>query len=90
VQFTSRLLRFFIQQPLVLRNNVFPKIRHPHLPAHHAFQVSVKLFGLAQVHHIVDGLCGKVVFDPLFPVVLSLDLSLLVAGLKLCVSFEKL
>lgn len=89
MQLTRRLLRFLIQQPLVLRNNVFPKIRHPHLPAHHAFQVSVKLFGLAQVHHIVYGLCGKVVFDPLFPVVLTLDLSLFVAGLQLGMALEE-
>jgi hypothetical protein len=35
-------------------------------------------------------LCGKVVFDPLFLVVFSLNFRFLVAGLKLCVAFEKL
>ena len=89
MQFTSRLLRFLIQQPLVLLNNVVPEIGHSHLPAHHALQVGIELLGLAQVHHIVDGLCGKVVFDPLFPVVFPLDLRLFMAGLKLCVSFEE-
>ena len=89
MQFTSRLLRFLIQQPLVLLNNVVPEIRHPHLPAHHALQVGIELLGLAQVHHIVDGLCGKVVFDSLLSVVFPLDFSLFVAGFKFCVSFEK-
>jgi hypothetical protein len=89
VQLTSRLLRFFIQQPLILVNNLMPQIRLPHIPAHHFFQVSIKLFGLPEIHHIVNGLCGKVVFDPLLPVVFSLNFRFLVAGFKLCMSFEE-
>lgn len=89
MQFTSRLLRFLIQQSLVLFNDVMPEIGHPHLPSDHALQVGIELLGLAQVHHIVDGLCGKVVFDSLLPVVFPLNFSLFVAGLKLCVSLEE-
>jgi hypothetical protein len=74
---------------LVLFNDFSPKIRLPHLPAHHFFQVSIKLFGLPEIHHIVDGLCGKVVFDSLLPVVFPLNFRFLVAGLKFCMSFEE-
>ena len=89
MQFTSRLLRFLIQQSLVLFNDVLPEIGHPHLPSDHALQVGIELLGLAQIHHIVDGLCGKVVFDPFLSVLFPLDFSLLVAGFQFRLAFEK-
>lgn len=66
-----------------------PKIGLPHLPAHHAFQVRVKLLGLPEIHHIIYGLCGKVVFDSLLLVLFPLVLGLLMAGLKLSVALEE-
>jgi hypothetical protein len=89
VKFPRRLFRFLIQEPLVLCNNVFPEIGHSHLPAHHSLKISVELLGLPEIHHIVYGLCGKVVFDPFLPVVFSLNFCFLVAGFKLCVPLEE-
>ena len=89
MQLTRRLLRFLIQQPLVLRNNVFPKIRHPHLPAHHSLKIGIELLGLPQIHHIVYGLCGKVVFDPLLPVVFPLNFSFFMAGFQFRLALEE-
>jgi hypothetical protein len=79
MQLLSRLFRFLIQQPLILFNNFPPEIGHPHLPAHHPFKIGIKLLGLAQIHHIVYGLCGKVVFDPLFSVFFPLNFSFFMA-----------
>ena len=90
MHFTSRLFRFLIQQLLILFNDLTPEVGLPHLPAHHFLKIGVKLLGLPQIHHIVYGLCGKVVFDPLFPVFFPLNFRLFMAGLKLCVAFEKL
>jgi hypothetical protein len=66
-----------------------PQIGHSHLPAHHFLKISIELLGLPQIHHIVDGLCGKVVFDPLPLIFFPLNFSLLVAGFKFCVSLEE-
>ena len=90
MQFTSRLLRFLIQQPLILFNDFPPEIGHSHLPAHHSLKIGIVLFGLPQIHHIVYGLCGKVVFDSLLLIVFPLDFRFFVAGLKLGMAFEEL
>jgi len=90
MQFTSRLFRFLIQEPLVLFYDVTPHIRHSHLPAHHFLKIGVKLLGLPQIHYIVYGLCGKVVFDPLLLIVFPLYFCFLVAGFKLGMAFEEL
>ena len=89
MQLPCRLLRFLIQQPLILFNDFPPEIGLSHLPAHHSLKIGIELLGLPQIHHIVYGLCGKVVFDPLLPVVFSLNLGLFVAGFKLRMAFEK-
>ena len=90
MQLTRRLFRFLIQEPLVLFYDVMPQIWHTHLPTHHFLKISVKLLGLPEIHHIVYGLCGKVVFDPLFLIVFPLYFRFLVAGLQLGVAFEEL
>jgi hypothetical protein len=74
---------------LILFNDLPPKVWLAHLPAHHSLKVGIKLLGLPQIHHIVDGLCGKVVFDSLLLVLFALILGLLMAGLQLCVALEK-
>jgi len=79
-----------IQEPLVLFYDVTPHIGHSHLPAHHFLKIGVKLLGLPQIHHIVYGLCGKVVFDPFFLIVFPLNFRFLMAGLKLGVPLEEL
>jgi hypothetical protein len=89
VQFTSRLLRFLVQQFLILFYDFPPEIRLSHLPAHHFLKIGIKLFGLPQIHHIVYGLCGKVVFDPLLPVVFPLNFSFFMGSFQFCVSFEE-
>lgn len=89
MQLPRRLLRFLIQQPLILFNDFPPKIGLSHLPAHHSLKIGIVLFGLPQIHHIVYGLCGKVVFDPLLSVLFPLVLGLLMAGLKLSVALEE-
>jgi len=89
VQFTSRLLRFLIQQPLILFNDFPPEIRHSHLSAHHSLKIGIKRFGLPQIHHIVYGLCGKVVFDPLFSVFFPLNFSLFMAGFQFRLALEE-
>ena len=89
MQLTRRLFRFLIQQSLILFNDFPPEIGLPHLPAHHFLKIGVKLLGLPQIHYIVYGLCGKVVFDSLLLVLFPLVLGLLMAGLKLCMTFEK-
>ena len=90
MQLPCRLLRFLIQQLLILFNNLTPEIGLSHLPAHHSLKIGIKLLGLPQIHHIVYGLCGKVVFDSLLLVLFTLVLGLLMAGLKLGVAFKKL
>ena len=90
MQFTCRLLRLLIQEPLVLFYDVTPHIRHSHLPAHHFLKIGIKLLGLPQIHHIVYGLCGKVVFDSLLLIVFPLNFRFFVAGLKLGMAFEEL
>lgn len=89
MQLTSRLLGLFIQQLLILFNNFTPKIGLPHLPAHHSLKIGIELLGLPQIHHIVYGLCGKVVFDPLLPVFFSLNFSLFMAGFQFRLALEE-
>jgi hypothetical protein len=89
VQFTSRLLRFLVQQPLILFNDFPPEIRHSHLPAHHSLKIGIELLGLPQIHHIVYGLCGKVVFDSLLPVFFSLNFSFFMASFQFRLAFEE-
>jgi hypothetical protein len=89
VQFTSRLLRFLVQQPLILFNDFPPEIGHSHLPAHHSLKIGIELLGLPQIHHIVYGLCGKVVFDSLLPVFFSLNFSFFMAGFQFRLAFEE-
>jgi len=85
VQFTRRLFRFLIQQALVFFHNVVPEIGHSHLPAHHSLKISVELLSLAQIHDIVYGLGGQVVFDSFF----TLNLRFFMAGLKLGMALEE-
>jgi len=66
-----------------------PQIWHPHLPAHHFLKISVKLLGLPQIHHIVYGLCGKVVLDSLLLIFFPLKFRFFMACFKLCVTFEE-
>ena len=66
-----------------------PEIGLTHFPAHHSLKIGIKLLGLPQIHHVVYGLCGKIVFDPLLPVLFPLDFGLLVACFQFCVAFEK-
>ena len=89
MQLTRCLFRLLVQQPLILVHDVMPQIRHPHLPAHHPLKIGIELLGLPQVHHIVYGLCGKVVFDSFFLVIFPLNRSFFVACFKLCVAFEE-
>jgi len=89
MQLPSRLLGLFVQQLLILFNDFTPEIGLPHLPAHHSLKIGIELLGLPQIHHIVYGLCGKVVFDPPLPVLFSLDFSLLVACFQFCLALEK-
>jgi hypothetical protein len=89
VQLPRRLLRFLIQQPLILLNDFPPEIGHPHLPAHHSLKIGIELLGLPQIHHIVYGLCGKVVFDPLFSVFFPLDFRFFMAGFQFCLALEE-
>jgi len=89
VQFTSRLLRFLVQQPLILFNDFPPEIRHSHLPAHHSLKIGIELLGLPQIHHIVYGLCGKVVFDSLLPVVFPLNFRFFMAGFQFRLALEE-
>jgi len=79
-----------IQQPLILFNDFPPKIGLPHLPAHHPLKIGIVLFGLPQIHHIVNGLCGKVVFDSLFSVVFPLDFRFFMAGFQFCLALEEI
>jgi len=89
VQLPSRLLRFLIQQFLILFNDLTPEVRLTHLPAHHSLKIGIELLGLPQVHHIVYGLCGKVVFDSLLPVVFPLSFSFFMAGFQFRLAFEE-
>jgi len=89
MQFQSRLLRFLVQQLLVLFNNFTPEIRLPHLPAHHFLKVGIKLLCLPEKHHIVYGLCGKIVFDSFAFVFFSLKLCFFMAGFKFSLTLEE-
>jgi hypothetical protein len=89
MQLPSRLLRLFIQQLLILFNDLTPEVGLPHLPAHHSLKIGIELLGLPQIHHIVNGLCGKVVFDPLFPVLFPLNFRLFMAGFQFRLAFEE-
>jgi hypothetical protein len=89
MQLPSRLLGLFIQQLLILFNNFTPEIGLTHLPAHHSFKIGIELLGLPQIHHIVDGLCGKVVFNSLLPVLFPLNLSFFMAGFQFRLALEK-
>jgi hypothetical protein len=89
MQLPSRLLRFLIQQFLILFNDLAPEVRLTHLPAHHSLKIGIKLLGLPQVHHIVYGLCGKVVFDSLFPVFFPLNFSFFMAGFQFRLALEE-
>jgi hypothetical protein len=89
VQFTSRLLRFLIQQLLILFNDLTPEIGLPHLPAHHSLKIGIELLGLPQIHHVVYGLCGKIVFDPLLPVVFPLNFRFFMAGFQFRLALEE-
>jgi hypothetical protein len=89
VQLPRRLLRFLIQQPLILFNDFPPEIGHSHLPAHHSLKIGIELLGLPQIHHIVYGLCGKVVFDPLLSVLFPLNFRLFMAGFQFCLALEE-
>jgi len=89
MHFTSRLLRFLIQQPLILFNDLTPEVGLPHLPAHHFLKIGIELLGLPQIHHIVYGLCGKVVFDPLLPVFFPLNFRLFMAGFQFRLALEE-
>jgi len=79
-----------IQQPLILFNDFAPEIGLAHFPAHHSLKIGIELFGLPQIHYIVYGLCGKVVFDSLLPVFFSLNFSFFMAGFQFRLAFEKL
>jgi hypothetical protein len=61
----------------------------PHLPAHHFLKVSVKLFGLPEKHHIVYGLCSKIVFDSFAFVFFSLKLCFFMTGFKFRLALEE-
>jgi hypothetical protein len=58
VQFPCVVIGFLIQQPLILFNDFTPEIGHSHFPAHHSLKIGIKLLGLPEKHHIVDGLSG--------------------------------
>jgi hypothetical protein len=65
---------------LIFFNDFPPEIGLSHLPAHHSLKIGIELLGLPQIHHVVYGLCGKIVFDPLLLVLFTLILGLLMAG----------
>ena len=89
MQFLCVVIGFLIQQPLILFNDFTPEIGHSHLPAHHSLKIGIKLFGLPQIHHIVYGLCGKVVFDPFLPVVFPLNFRFFMVGFQFRLALEE-